>query len=140
MNDMVARLKLPDVLALFERYRVRMAFLFGSQAHGTARPESDVDLAVQMPSHRSRIERLEHATALEADLRRLLDLPVQVVVLDDANIVLRFESVVRGVPVMVPGVDEEFALEKKIRMQFEDLQHTQRFHLKAFRKRMGLEP
>lgn len=61
------------------------AWLFGSRARGTARADSDVDVALlygfRPPSTLDALP-LE----LEADLERLLGLPVQAVVLDTAPV------------------------------------------------------
>jgi uncharacterized protein len=64
-----------------ERYCA--VYLFGSVARGTARPTSDVDVAV-LPASRSRgtLDALE--LELEGELERLLGRTVQVVVLHDA--------------------------------------------------------
>lgn len=57
------------------------AYLFGSRARGTARPESDVDLAVLLKTAPPRtFEGLP--LPLETKLERMLGLPVQVVVLN----------------------------------------------------------
>jgi predicted nucleotidyltransferase len=58
-------------------------YLFGSEARGTARPDSDVDVALlyaKEPAETLDSPRL----ALEGDLERLLGRPVQVVVLNSA--------------------------------------------------------
>jgi hypothetical protein len=60
---------------------VRAAWLFGSRARGTARPTSDVDVAVLFGPV---AERAERAWDLEARLSIALNLPVQVVVADTA--------------------------------------------------------
>src|SRR4051812_14341338 len=63
--------------ALAGRSDVRLAMLFGSQARGTARPDSDVDLAIDAPD----------AAPLElmAPLSVALGCEVDVVVLEDAG-------------------------------------------------------
>lgn len=76
--------------------RVRFAYLFGSAAKGTARPDSDIDVAVffgsgaepnEAPSGTGggdRVDRARRALELESELERGLERPVQVVSLDDA--------------------------------------------------------
>lgn len=68
------------------RSDIRVAVLFGSRARGTARPDSDVDLAVEARS----VDLL----TLGAELGQALDLEVDVVDLAEASIPL-MEHVVR---------------------------------------------
>jgi len=65
---------------LAERTEVRVAVLFGSSARGTARPDSDIDLAVDAHD----VDLL----TLGAELAELLDRDVDVVQLADASIPL----------------------------------------------------
>lgn len=60
---------------LFERYRVRKASLFGSIARGEERPDSDVDILVEMPKASGLFDFL----ALQSDLEELLACPVDLV-------------------------------------------------------------
>jgi predicted nucleotidyltransferase len=73
-------------LALAGRADVRVAVLFGSQARGTARLDSDVDVAVDAPG--------VDVLALGAMLACTLGREVDVVLLDDATIPL-LEHLVR---------------------------------------------
>lgn len=59
------------------------AWLFGSQARGTARPDSDVDVAVLL----GRVPRgfSDYPFDVEADLTAAVGKPVQVVVVDRAS-------------------------------------------------------
>lgn len=62
---------------------VYAAYLFGSVARGTARPDSDVDVAVLLDAGRPKTL-AEMPTALQQDLTLLLGRPVDLVVLDGA--------------------------------------------------------
>jgi len=73
-------------LALAGRADVRVAVLFGSQARGSARPDSDVDVAVDAPG--------VDVLALSASLAGALGREVDVVLLEEAPISL-VEHVVR---------------------------------------------
>jgi predicted nucleotidyltransferase len=52
------------VRALVERFHPRRVLLFGSRARGTHRPDSDIDLFVEMPTNRRPPERCEDVLAL----------------------------------------------------------------------------
>ena len=69
---------------------IAAAWLFGSVARGTARPDSDVDIGVLFREDPPRTLAGYHFD-LEADLQELLRLPVQLVVLNRAPIDLTFE-------------------------------------------------
>jgi predicted nucleotidyltransferase len=73
------------------RTDVRLAIVFGSRARGTARPASDVDVAVSAPG----IDVL----ALAADLSRVTGHEVDVVSLEDVSVPLLARLVQEGVGV-----------------------------------------
>ena len=78
MDELAATLR--DVLA--RGPSLRIAILFGSRARGTARPDSDVYVAV-LPSDASLSLAAENA--LGAELERAARLPVDLVRLDQAS-------------------------------------------------------
>lgn len=71
----VVRARRQEILAVARNHGARSVRLFGSVARGTARPDSDVDLLVEMEPGRSIFDLI----ALEQDLAELLGRPVQVV-------------------------------------------------------------
>jgi len=64
---------------------VRLAVVFGSAVRGTARPDSDIDLGVSVEPG------TERPSTLEVALARAAGRPVDLVWLDDAPPLLRFE-------------------------------------------------
>lgn len=68
---------------------IAAAWLFGSVARGTARPDSDVDVGVLFRVDPPRTL-AGYRFDLEADLEELLQLPVQLVVLNRAPVDLAF--------------------------------------------------
>jgi predicted nucleotidyltransferase len=76
--------------------RLRLAILFGSRARGTARPDSDVDVAVRPAQPLSLAEELELGAALE----RAAGAPVDLVILDEAPAGLRWRIARDGVVLM----------------------------------------
>jgi uncharacterized protein len=76
----------PDVSRVFARHGAVVAYLFGSRAAGTARPDSDHDVAVLFAAPDPP---LDATVRLGADLARVLGTPVDVVDLDRATLELR---------------------------------------------------
>ena len=121
--------------ALFASYdEVRAAYLFGSVAASTERPESDLDLAILLP----RGEQLSSGRKLDlhADLvRRGFD-DTDLVVLNDADLVTRFEAVRPNQPVYcAPDFSHGAYFSKTLRMYF-DFQPYLRIHRKAYKRRL----
>ncbi|TKB67410.1 MAG: nucleotidyltransferase domain-containing protein [Nitrospira sp.] len=94
MNDtgLVEYIKksIPDLIALYR---------FGSQAKGTARPDSDVDLAVLSRVALSELRRFELAQELATQLHRDVDL----VDLRSASTVMRMQVISTGECLNAPG-------------------------------------
>lgn len=59
---------------LFQQYRVRKAALFGSIARGEDRPDSDIDILVEMPEASGLFDLLALQTDLEELFSRSVDL------------------------------------------------------------------
>jgi uncharacterized protein len=70
---------------------IAAAWLFGSVARGTARPDSDVDVGILYSQDRQQtLDEIGRAFDLQEDLQAVLKLPVQVVVLNHAPVDLIF--------------------------------------------------
>lgn len=59
---------------LFQQYKVKRASLFGSTARGENRPDSDVDILVEMSENSRLFDFLALQTDLEESLARKVDL------------------------------------------------------------------
>lgn len=75
---------------------VQFAYLFGSFAKGRTRGASDVDVAVHLEGHDSPSARFDRGLVLEGRLERALERTVQVSVLNDAPLELRFNVLAHG--------------------------------------------
>lgn len=71
----VLKKKREEILVIASKYGARNVRIFGSAAKGSARPESDVDLLVEMESGRTLLDHV----ALVQDLEDLLGRKVDVV-------------------------------------------------------------
>lgn len=77
---------------------VAFAYLFGSVAKGRPREASDVDVGVHLGEGGTPSERLDRGLELEGRFEEALGRTVQVVVLDDAPLELRFNVLHHGIP------------------------------------------
>ncbi len=85
-----------DWLSLLERAEVVAASLFGSRAAGSPRADSDADIAVWLDPSLDPVERLEVGLRLERELAELSDVPIDVVVLNDASPNIRHRALRDG--------------------------------------------
>ncbi len=77
---------------------VQFAYLFGSVAKGRTRANSDVDVAVHLSGGETPSERLDQGLDLEGRLEEVTARPVQIAVLNDAPLELRFNVLHHGIP------------------------------------------
>lgn len=112
-----------NVIAEFFRHEpgVTAVWLFGSQAHGTARPDSDVDLGVLYADGRRPDDPIRWYRTLFGRLSALGAGEPDLVLLNDADPVLRRQVIERGRPLLV--IDEDHAREFRVRswMEYLDL-------------------
>jgi predicted nucleotidyltransferase len=96
MNTFVQ--SLTPLIAEFQRTHgcIRLAYLFGSQADGHARAESDVDVAVLLQDGADALIDLKLGDFLSHKLAK----PVDVVVLNQASPILQHEVIRGGVRLM----------------------------------------
>lgn len=83
----------PELNAVFAAQGVAVAYLFGSRADGTARPDSDHDMAVLFAAEEPVFDATER---LRAALEVVVATPVDVVDLDRAGLELRGRVAERG--------------------------------------------
>ncbi len=91
--------QLRDILATFSG--LELAILIGSQATGTARPESDWDIAIQWDRNLGFIEQLAASEQLRKELSEMQGLPEQAIDLIDlptARLAMRAVVAEEGVP------------------------------------------
>ena len=102
---------LPALRDLFVRQGVVLAYLFGSQAEGTARPSSDVDFAVLLPPGTPRAQFFDARLSLiNAVMDELHTEKVDLVILNEASPLLmhqvvKFGRVIYEDPLTQPAID-----------------------------------
>ena len=105
MEDRVKKLAM-----LFEsEKRVLVAYLFGSYARGLETPRSDVDIAVLLSEVPERP--LEYYLHLERELAKVLEMDVDLVFLNDAPPLLKYQVIKYGRLL--------FSRDERVRVMFE---------------------
>lgn len=103
------------------RLRPVAIYLFGSQVTGSARPDSDIDLAVLLPSDRPELP-IGERMALVGALEQLTDRQVDLVILNQAPLPLQFEIIHTGKILYEADVDARTTAEDIIVRDYLDLQ------------------
>jgi predicted nucleotidyltransferase len=111
--------------------QVRLAYLFGSQVHGQPGPSSDVDLAVLLERSPSWEEEQDLRRSLAGLVRRL-----DVVILNDAPPVLRYEVVTAGRCLLVRDSREQAEFEIHALSRFQDIQPFRRVQQRYLQARL----
>jgi predicted nucleotidyltransferase len=111
---------------------IEAAYLFGSRAAGQARPDSDVDVALVGPRAELQARKVEILAELVAEGADEVDL----VILDDADVVLRFEAVHHNCLIFArPDFDHGQYFSRTVREYF-DFEPYLRIQREAFKRRL----
>ena len=114
--------------ALEEAKDVEAAYLFGSQARGSARRSSDVDVAVLFSATLSPVERLERRLDLMHQLERRLSRRVDVVDMEGASSVLVHQVLKYGALLLDRNPRRRVAIEVRRRREYLDgLRYRQQY-------------
>jgi len=129
--------KMPDdrCTALLEFFhadpRVRLAYAFGSQVHGDAGPLSDVDVAVLLSEPLD----FDAERQLRADLLAI-EPAIDLVILNDATVVLRHEVVTGGRCLLWRDEAERAAFEMDTLSRYLDFQPFRRVQQQYLQQRV----
>jgi predicted nucleotidyltransferase len=124
--------------AVLDREGVIAAYLFGSQATGTAGPLSDVDLAVWTAGELASRDRLRLQLELMADAGHALGTTeVQVVVLDDASPLLRHRAIRDGRLLVERDRAARVEREKRTMLEYLDTKPLRDELARAMRRRIS---
>jgi len=106
----ITKIQLKKIQALFRKYGVVLAYLFGSQARETAGPISDTDIAVLLPKKCSEKRRFEIRLALMRECAKILKSDTDLVVFNDVSS-LFFQYVILNEGKLIYQSSEEEAID-----------------------------
>jgi len=108
--NVVKRAAIRSVLA--SEKSIELAYLFGSEAKGMSRPGSDVDIAILLNTYFFAEGRLDLRLKIAEKLNKLFGREIDVVILNTAGSLLKFQVVRDGKPVFErkKGVEKKFRL------------------------------
>jgi uncharacterized protein len=124
-NDMTATAPLLSKLAsTIEAYpEVLSGYLFGSTATGHARKDSDVDIAVRLVLGLSADKRFQLRLELIDRIEKLVELTVDVVLMNDAALIMLNQIFSHGMPVFIRDTEDEENYKVLKQKEYLDFRH-----------------
>ena len=130
-------MKIPQIdKQIFQRFNIKLAYLFGSQAKGNAAAESDFDIAVLFEKGNNHPDSLDKTVYLKEDLRDYFPNEVDIVALNQANSLLKYEVISNGR--LLYAEDEKFRLDFEVLSinEYIDDKYTLEIYYDALNKRI----
>jgi predicted nucleotidyltransferase len=99
---------LTKLTSAIEAYpEVLSGYLFGSTATGHAHKDSDVDIAVRLVSGLSAEKRFQLRLELIDRIEKLVELAVDIVLMNDASLIMLNQVFSHGMPVFIRDTEDE---------------------------------
>lgn len=121
---------------IFKKHKVKLAYLFGSQVKGNAAPGSDYDIAVLFKNRPSDPLALKETAFLSLDLDKLFTKKLDVVSLNDAPSLLKYEVIAHGEPIYCEDKKERINFEVSVIKEYIDEEPTRNLYNQALYKRI----
>ncbi|WP_190239924.1 type VII toxin-antitoxin system MntA family adenylyltransferase antitoxin [Pelotomaculum schinkii] len=113
---------------------VMAAYVFGSYAEDVARPDSDIDIAVIMePVSR---DTMEYRLAVMEDIKRLTGLDADIIVLNEAPIMLQFQVIQKGKVVFERDADKRAVFVMSVAGRYYDYKRYFDYHARHLAERI----
>ena len=123
----------PIKRCLKDEEHVFLGYLFGSYAQGSVGSLSDVDIAVYLDDATSRAERFDIRLNLIKKLTSALKMSnVDVVVMNDASIILNYEVIKPGRALVIKDPELKLEVESRILSKYLDWMYYERRSLDDF--------
>ena len=122
---------------IFKKHQVKLAYLFGSRAKGNAVEESDYDVAILFEKETDGLDFLDRAAYLKEDLRPYFPNEVEVVPLNEADSILKYEVISNGQ--VLYSYDEGYRVDFEVAAitGYIDDRHTLDIYYAALEKRVN---
>lgn len=122
---------------IFKNFDIKLAYLFGSWAKGRSVPESDFDIAVLFKVPPSDPLALEETSLLTLELDALFPAKVDVVSLNEAPLLLKYEIVAHGKPLYCENEQERVNFEVTVIKEYIDDQYVRDIYTQAMVDRIN---
>ncbi len=122
--------------AIFRKHKVKLAYLFGSQAKGNSAPESDFDIAVLFEEPPSDSLALRETMDLSSDLYGYFPAKIDIVSLHYAPLLLKYEVVAHNRILYCEDEKERINFEVSVIKEYVDEEPLRRFYNEALYKRI----
>lgn len=121
---------------IFQKFNVKLAYLFGSQAKGNPAPESDFDIAVLFKKPPSDSLALRETMNLSSDLSEYLPAKIDIVSLHYAPLLLKYEIVAHHQVLYCEDERDRINFEVAVIKEYIDEEPIRRLYNDALYKRI----
>jgi len=121
---------------IFKKHKVKLAYLFGSQAKGNVAPESDFDIAVLFEKTPVDELALKETAFLSLDLSKFFPAALDIVSLNNAPSLLKYEAIRYGKPLYRKTEKERVNFEVTTINEYIDDQFMRDIYTQAMIKRI----
>ena len=129
--------RLADFLSKQEH--IKLAYLFGSVVSGKAGKLSDMDIAILIDDLLDKKEKFEFQLKLISDLTDVLRTDrVDLVVMNDAPLSLKFEIIKANYPLFVRDIKEKIDFEQKVLSRYLDRRYYEKMAASTFLKKVAV--
>jgi uncharacterized protein len=114
---------------IFQKYGVKIAYLFGSRAKNSSAPNSDFDIAVLFKEDGSDL--LDKSFRLGSELQKFFPAETDVRLLNDAPSLFKYEVISCNLPLYSEDENERIDFEVRTTKEYIDDQHVRDIYYEA---------
>ena len=122
---------------IFQKYGVKIAYLFGSRAKDFAAPDSDFDIGILLKEDGSDL--LDKSFRLGSELQKFFPAEVDVRVLNGAQSLFRYEVISCNLPLYFENENERIEYEVRTAKEYIDDQHIRDIYTHALYEYLSKE-